>query len=81
MSRHLMALRHAGLVKDERKGPRVMYSLNRDGTPQRVALLEMLEECAGFEESLRKDLEALRGGTWQSECPTEAEIHTKEAIP
>jgi len=79
VSNHLTALRHADLVKDERKGPRVMYSLSRGDTPQREALLEMLDKCAGFEESLRKDLEVMRGGAWQSECPSEVDVEKKEA--
>jgi ArsR family transcriptional regulator, arsenate/arsenite/antimonite-responsive transcriptional repressor len=60
VSRHLAALRHAGLVEDSRQGTRVMYSLTHADEPAVAALLEMLDKCAPLESVLQSDLELLR---------------------
>lgn len=60
VSRHLAALRHAGLVSDSRRGPRVFYSLVRPGTPLMKALLKLLSTAAKDEPLLRSDLARLR---------------------
>jgi ArsR family transcriptional regulator len=66
-SRHLAALRHAGLVEDCRNGTRIIYSLVPPGTPQIEALFELLEKCCPCDEVMREDLvrlkEAVRNGT------------------
>ena len=66
-SRHLAALRHAGLVEDCRSGNRIIYSLAPPGTPQVEALYELLEKCCPCDEVMRADLsrlkEAVRNGT------------------
>jgi len=66
-SRHLAALRHAGLVEDCRSGTRIIYSLALPGTPQIEALFELLDRCCPCDEVMREDLvrlkEAVRNGT------------------
>ena len=45
VSQHLRVLRQAGLVRGERRGPFVHYSLDKDGLEKyRVALLDTLGE-------------------------------------
>lgn len=56
ISRHLAALRHAGLVCDTRLGTRVFYSLAPATTPQLAAFHELLERTCPQEESLLPDL-------------------------
>jgi ArsR family transcriptional regulator, arsenate/arsenite/antimonite-responsive transcriptional repressor len=60
VSRHLAALRHAGLVEDSRQGTRVVYSLTNPATPAIAALHELLATCAPYEASLQSDLDLLR---------------------
>lgn len=66
-SRHLAALRHAGLVEDCRSGSRIIYSLVASGTPQIEGLFELLDKCCPQDEVMREDLirlkEAVRNGT------------------
>ncbi len=66
-SRHLAALRHAGLVEDCRSGSRIIYSLVPPGTPQIEALFELLDKCCPQDEVMKEDLarlkEAVRNGT------------------
>jgi ArsR family transcriptional regulator, arsenate/arsenite/antimonite-responsive transcriptional repressor len=66
-SRHLAALRHAGLVEDCRSGTRIIYSLAPPGTSQIEALYELLDKCCPRDEVMRADLvrlkEAVRNGT------------------
>ncbi len=66
-SRHLAALRHAGLVEDCRSGNRIIYSLASPSTPQIEALYELLEQCCPRDEIMKADLvrlkEAVRKGT------------------
>ena len=60
VSRHLAALRHAGLVIDSRVGPRVIYSLAPAATPQLKAVHQMLEKACPLEEELLPDLVRLK---------------------
>lgn len=60
VSRHLAALRHAGLVEDSRQGTRVVYSLTHPGTPAVAALHELLARCAPHEPALQSDTDLLR---------------------
>ena len=66
-SRHLAALRHAGLVDDCRSGNRIIYSLSPPSTPQIQALYELLDRCCPQDEVMKADLvrlkEAVRKGT------------------
>jgi ArsR family transcriptional regulator, arsenate/arsenite/antimonite-responsive transcriptional repressor len=66
-SRHLAALRHAGLVQDCRSGTRIIYSLAPAETPQIQALQELLDKYCPCDEVMREDLarlkEAVRSGT------------------
>lgn len=60
VSRHLGALRHAGLVIDARVGPRVIYSLAPATTPQLKAIHQMLATVCPLEEELLPDLIRLK---------------------
>lgn len=60
VSRHLAALRHAGLVNDSRVGPRVFYSLLRPGTPLLKAFLKLLATAVNEETLLLADIARLR---------------------
>ena len=59
MSRHLAYLRRAGLVRDQRAGARVNYSLALDG-PLGVALSSFLGEALPLSETFRADSARLR---------------------
>jgi ArsR family transcriptional regulator len=61
ISRHLAALRHAGLVRDVRSGTRVIYSLARPGDAQVQTFLEFLDAACSQEMLLQPDLDRLRG--------------------
>jgi len=67
-SRHLAALRHAGLVEDCRSGTRIIYSLTSPNTPQVEALFEMLDKCCPCEEVMREDLERLKKAVRNGTC-------------
>lgn len=60
VSRHLAALRHAGLVLDARLGPRVLYSLAPSATPMHQAFYEFLRRACQLDEELLPDLARLK---------------------
>lgn len=60
VSRHLAALRHAGLVEDSRVGPRVFYSLARPSTSALRAFLKFLRVAVMEEPALLTDVARLR---------------------
>jgi len=68
VSRHLAALRHAGLVLDFREGPRVLYSLAPATTVQTRAFHEFLRKVCPEEPQLQEDFRALRKALARGEC-------------
>jgi len=68
VSRHLAALRHAGLVLDFREGPRVLYSLAPATTVQARAFHEFLRKVCPEEPQLQADFRALEKALAQGEC-------------
>lgn len=68
VSRHLAALRHAGLVADERAEQRVVYSLAPATTPQSQGLRELLDGYCEVEDQLREDLSRLKRLLRKGEC-------------
>jgi ArsR family transcriptional regulator len=80
-SRHLAALRHAGLVQDCRNGTRIIYSLAPAETHQIQALQELLDKYCPFDDVMREDLarlnEAVRNGTCRLDpYPSHKEVPT-----
>jgi len=80
-SRHLAALRHAGLVQDCRSGTRIIYSLAPAETHQIQALQELLDKYCPFDDVMREDLarlkEAVRNGTCRLDpYPSRKEVPT-----
>ncbi len=71
VSRHLAALRHAGLVTDARKATRIVYSLTPGGTTQIDALHSLLDRCCPEDPVMRADIvrfkEAVADGTCRLE--------------
>lgn len=72
VSRHLAALRHAGLVTDERNGQRVIYSLTPATTTQVKGLQELLNHCAQEEGVLRADRARLKRLLRKGQCSLNA---------
>lgn len=68
VSRHLAALRHAGLVADRRDGQRVIYSLAPGATPQLRGLKSLLEDCGDKEQELREDRARLQRLLRKGKC-------------
>ena len=68
VSRHLAALRHAGLVLDSREGPRVLYSLSPATSSQLKAFHQFLAEVCLGEPLLQKDVQALEKALEAGEC-------------
>ena len=58
ISRHLAHLRKVGVVRDQREGPRVCYSLADDG-PLAHAVQSLLREILPLSQALQADLERL----------------------
>ncbi len=67
-SRHLAALRHAGLVEDCRSGTRIIYSLAMANTPQIEALYELLDKCCPGDEVMQADLARLTEAVKNGSC-------------
>ena len=89
VSRHLAALRHAGLVNDVRKGARIVYSLTPAVTTQIAALRDLLDRCCVEDAVMQADVlrfrEAVADGTCRletsgSDAPApEAQLHENPA--
>ena len=58
VSRHLAALRHAGLVLDRRDGPRMLYSLAPAETELGKAFFRLLARACDLDFSLQRSLGA-----------------------
>ena len=73
VSRHLAALRHAGLVSDVRRGMRIVYSLTPAVSTQVDALHDLLDRCCPEDAMMRADIirfrEAVAAGTCRLERP------------
>lgn len=71
VSRHLAALRHAGLVGDVRKGMRIVYSLVPGITTQIEALHQLLDRCCPEDAVMRADIVRFRGAVAAGTCRLE----------
>ena len=79
ISRHLAALRHAGLVQYVRNGSRVVYSLTPASTPQLEALYRLLDECCPCDEAMQSDLARLKEALRLGKCRLERNNSTDQA--
>jgi len=68
ISRHLAALRYAGLVQDVRNGTRMVYSLTPASTPQLEALHQLLDKACPAEEVLQSDLQNFERAVREGKC-------------
>ncbi len=68
VSRHLAALRHAGLVADTRLGTRVIYSLAPATGPEMQVLQQFLDKVCPGDEGLREDLNNFQQAVRQGWC-------------
>ena len=83
VSRHLAALRHAGLVNDVRKGMRIVYSLTPAVTTEIDALHNLLDRCCPEDAVMRADVARFREAVAAGKCrlePGAGEAHLPEAL-
>ena len=71
VSRHLAALRHAGLVNDLRKGMRIVYSLTPAVTTEIDALHNLLDRCCPEDAVMRADIVRFRESVAAGKCRLE----------
>lgn len=71
VSRHLAALRYAGLVSDVRKGTRIVYSLIPASTPQVAALYNLLDRCCPEDDIMKADFVRFREAVAAGVCRLE----------
>ena len=71
VSRHLAALRHAGLVCDVRKATRIVYSLTPGVTTQIDALHNLLNRCCPEDPVMRSDVERFLQAVADGSCRVE----------
>jgi ArsR family transcriptional regulator len=71
VSRHLAALKHAGLVRDVRKGTRIIYSLVPAETSQVAALHDLLDRCCPEDELMKADFARFREAVAAGLCRLE----------
>ncbi len=71
VSRHLAALRHAGLVNDVRKGMRIVYSLKPPVTTEVDALHNLLDRCCPENALMRADIVRFRQAVADGTCRLE----------
>ena len=71
VSRHLAALRHAGLVNDVRKATRIVYSLTPGVTTQIDALHNLLDRCCPEDPVMRADIVRFREAVAEGTCRLE----------
>lgn len=80
VSRHLAALRHTGLVRDRREGPRMLYSLAPAETDLRTAFLHFLARACEMDPALRRGPGARRT-RWRSPGRTQAQAAPAGRVP
>ncbi len=78
VSRHLAALRHAGLVSDVRKGMRIVYSLIPAETTEVNALHDLLDRCCPENPQMQEDIVRFRKAVAEGACRLE---HGDDAAP
>jgi ArsR family transcriptional regulator len=68
VSRHLVYLKHAGLVRDRREGYRVFYRLTEPGAKTVRELFEFLRGAFKHDQKLRNDLRLLKEAIREGAC-------------
>ncbi len=72
VSRHLAALRHAGLVSDVRKATRIVYSLTPGVTTEIDALHNLLDRCCPEDAVMQADMARFREAVARGTCRLES---------
>jgi ArsR family transcriptional regulator len=81
VSRHLAALRHAGLVTDARRGTRMVYALvSGETSPHLEALYGLLDRCCPQDERMRGDIARFREAVAAGTCRLET-TGSEAALP
>ena len=75
VSRHLMYLKNAGLVVDERKGLWVIYSLANAGDETTKRLMKELKDIFDLNPDLKEDLNQLKRAIKDGTCTTYCVIY------
>lgn len=79
VSRHLTYLKNAGLVKDERRGMWVLYSLKNTEDETHKRLLKELKDIFNLIPELKNDIFQLDKSIKQGTCTTYCTIYPKKA--
>lgn len=77
VSRHLTYLKHSGLVKDERRGMWVIYSLTNAEDETMKRLMKELRDVFNLNPELKKDFAQLREAIKHGTCTTYSVIYPK----
>jgi ArsR family transcriptional regulator len=77
VSRHLTYLKNAGLVKDERHGMWVLYSLKNAEDETHKRLLKELKDIFNLIPELKNDISQLDKSIKQGTCTTYCKIYPK----
>ncbi|MBU1299059.1 MAG: metalloregulator ArsR/SmtB family transcription factor [Bacteroidetes bacterium] len=77
VSRHLLYLKHAGLVKDRREGMWVIYSFIKAKDSSHQRLLKELKDIFNLNPKLQEDVAMLKSAFKQGSCTTYCVIYPK----
>jgi ArsR family transcriptional regulator len=79
VSRHLTYLKNAGLVKDERKGMWMIYSISNADDETTKRLMHELKDIFDLNENLKSDLLELNKAIREGTCTTYCVIFPKKS--
>ncbi len=76
ISRHLIYLKHSGLVHDRREGLRVFYRLAKENNPDLKALHQFLRKVFKGKSMLEDDVKLLKDAMARGACAIPTPIHS-----